>query len=128
MGVLGGYGVAKVAVAGPKNVMAWYGSFETDGTNTPINVRGQGFTVTKHATTGHYLVTLDRAVKEFISISVGVDSSGATDAAYNVSASNTVGSIRAAATVRLLGQSSAGTDANLDGPRINFSIYANLVT
>lgn len=129
MSNLGGYGTSRVVTPGAKNILAVPGSFETDGTNAPINVRGQGFTVAKHANTGQWVVTLDRAVKEIINVEVWVDgTTGTNDAAYNIVASNTNGSIRAPATVRLEGQSAAGAAANLDGPRINFVIWCNTVT
>ncbi len=101
------------------------GSFETDTSNAPPNVRGVGFTVA-YSATGIFTVTIrggDPVYKEVVAWGCQLEGSVAAVAANSVTAVSTDadGTDTAGATLVMTTVNSAGAAiATLDGPRINF--------
>lgn len=101
------------------------GSFETDTSNAPVNVRGVGFTVA-YSATGIFTVTIrngDPVYKEVVSWGCQLEGTVAAVAANSVTAVSTDadGTDTAGATLVMTTVNSAGAAiATLDGPRVNF--------
>jgi|DEB0MinimDraft_3_1074331.scaffolds.fasta_scaffold22585_3 hypothetical protein len=97
------------------------GSFETDGTGAPVNTVGVGWSIGA-PTTGVYTVTLRRSCTSLITMATLADST--TDANDTVrTGDEDAGTGSTAATFTITTASAAGTDANLDGPRVSFVAY-----
>jgi hypothetical protein len=95
------------------------GSFETDGDDAnPINVYGNDFTVTVVAsTTGRYLLTFSEKFTKYASIGCWV-----TDASSGANYVLCIAQDPTAGTITLETQSTPGTEANLNGPRVSFRV------
>ena len=97
------------------------GSFVTDGTSAPSVTTGAGFTVGAPST-GLYTITLsDGACPGVISAQVSIeDDSGSSTVAALLDDTTTVATN---GTFTIQTQSAAGTDADLTGPIVHFSIW-----
>lgn len=106
------------------------GRFETDGAGAPINVKGRGFTVTKPAGTGQYLVTLDQAIGEYLELRCSLlDATSGTTNARILSSSLDPGDLRTKASFIIETHSVDGTEADLNGPIVTFGVvYGQAVT
>ena len=91
------------------------GSFETDSTNDPTNVRGNGFVVTRSGT-GEYTITLPDYYAQMICCVANVESATEADSYVEVD------SYTAATGVLILRVMDAATNGAVDedGPRVNF--------
>jgi hypothetical protein len=108
---------------GIPNARELYGSFETDGADTdPINPAGCPFTVTVvAATVGLYLVTFTNM--QFSEI-VWADAGISPQATSETQRAIVTAWDAAAGTITIETQSAAGTEADLDGPRVQFHVVA----
>jgi hypothetical protein len=94
------------------------GSFETDGTGAPLNVEGAGFSVGAPST-GVYTVTLtDGPFKGVVAALCSLEDSTA-DANDTVRFGDT-DTLTTGKTFTIITASAAGTDGDLDGPRVHF--------
>jgi hypothetical protein len=125
-------GNSKLASGGWRGVKArdarlhlYVGSFTTNGDAAATNAKGAGFSV-HHHDTGLYLVTLDRAWGEIVSIDVNLGQAAAgNDAAFYVPSTVTPGDIRTSASFDIQTQSSDGTAADITGPVVNFRVWVS---
>jgi len=97
------------------------GSFETDGTGAPVNTVGKGWSISTPST-GVYTVTLEKSCTSLITMATLSDvTTNANDTVRT--GTESAGSGSTAASFKIITASAAGTDANLDGPRVNFVAY-----
>ena len=97
------------------------GSFETDGANAPINTVGKGWSISTPST-GVYTVTMERSCTSLITYASLCDvTTNANDTVRT--GTESAGSGSTAASFKIITASAAGTDANLDGPRVSFVAY-----
>ena len=97
------------------------GSFVTAGTADPTVLKGKGFTVAR-TETGELTVTLDRAFKTLVSLTVTLeDVSNSTARAFPLLSSGAVGDFDTPASFKIITQTSAGSAADLTGPIVHFS-------
>jgi len=97
------------------------GSFETDGDDTdPINLAGYGFTVAAIAsTTGQYRVTFtNQQFSEYIYADACISPQATSETQRAI----IIAEDPANGTIDIETQSAAGTEANLDGPRVRFFV------
>jgi hypothetical protein len=99
------------------------GSFETDDTGAPINVVGAGFSVGAPST-GVYTVTLtDGPFARVITAEAWLEEDLSSSAKrVQIMSAQTLLTTKA---FTLVTQSTAGTAANLNGPRVNFRIVVS---
>ncbi len=112
-----GYPAPKIKTPGASWLV---GSFETDDTAAPINVKGAGFTIGA-PTAGVYTVTItDGWCKYAIPTGIGIED--ATADANDTVRYGDLDAVSTAGTFTIITASAAGTDANLNGPRVWFAI------
>lgn len=99
------------------------GSFECDGTNAPLNLRGTGFTVSRTGV-GIYLVTVANppdTYEQYDSILPGLAGTGIGGYTIIVTAQSPKPA-SGGATFEVTIYNAAGTAADIDGPRVNFHV------
>jgi hypothetical protein len=103
----------------------YVGQFTTAGDAAATNAKGSGFSV-HHHDTGLYLVTLDRAWAEIVSIRVTLGQAAAgNDAAFPVPSTVSAGDIRTGASFDIQTQSADGTAADITGPVVYFEVWVS---
>ena len=92
-----------------------WGSFESDGSNTPVNQLGDG--AATHASTGTWTVTLDKDYGTMESCVVSIGANTGDQYGRSASCSNSTGV--SVLTITVI-DNSGGAVADIDGPRINW--------
>jgi hypothetical protein len=106
-------------------LFCYVGSFTTNGDAAAASPKGAGFSV-HHHDTGLYLITLDRAWAEIVSIDVNLGQAAAgNDAAFYVPSTVTPGAGNTPASFDIQTQSADGTAADISGPVVNFRVWVS---